>query len=79
MAGQQCLFLKRLYSFENNDEVNVSSMEINLHTGTHIDLPQHFIRDGESASAVDLVKFCGKAKVICLDVNRNIEGKDLER
>ncbi len=67
---------RRACSFDR-DKVNVSEVELNLHTGTHIDTPLHFIEDGKSTSEVDLEKFCGKARVICLDLTRNLEKEDL--
>ncbi len=47
-----------------DDNVNVSSVSICLHTGTHIDAPLHYIENGVDISSLDLNKLVGLARVI---------------
>lgn len=40
------------------------TVKIGTHTGTHIDAPRHFIKDGATVDQIDLVQLCGKAAVL---------------
>ncbi|SFS54270.1 arylformamidase [Marininema halotolerans] len=46
--------------------VNVGSLMMSLHTGTHIDAPYHFDDAGKRVSDLDIAVYGGKAKVIGL-------------
>lgn len=46
------------------DYVNISSLHINNHTGTHVDAPYHFIESGKRVRQLDLSIFIGKARVV---------------
>ncbi|MFX0087303.1 MAG: cyclase family protein, partial [Candidatus Hodarchaeota archaeon] len=46
------------------DDLNLSKIEMGVHTGTHIDSPLHFIKDGKNITKFTLTKFYGKCKVI---------------
>lgn len=48
------------------DIVNLSRIEIGLHTGTHIDAPLHFIHNGKNITDLPLEKFYGSCQVIDL-------------
>mgnify|MGYP001399894313 CR=1 FL=1 len=55
-------------------------LEINLHTGTHLDAPLHMIPDGYTMEKIDLSKVVTDCKVIDLtDVKDKITGEDLHR
>lgn len=47
-----------------NEQVNVSSVSICLHTGTHVDAPLHYLESGADISSLDLEKLIGDARVI---------------
>lgn len=48
----------------------VTSVEMGLHSGSHIDTPLHVFADGETTSDVDLTRLCGEAVVLdCTDVH----------
>lgn len=55
-------------SLEKGDSCNLSSIEMGLHTGTHIDAPFHFIQKGIGIMSLDLSKFIGFVKVFELQV-----------
>ncbi len=46
------------------DGVNLSRYSLGSHTGTHVDAPLHFIKDGASIDKVDVEKLMGEALVI---------------
>lgn len=69
--------IKKNLSIKTDDIVNVSSLEMSVHTGTHIDAPLHFIDEGLDISSLDLTRFLSFAKVFELKVERCITGNDL--
>ena len=65
-------------SFEK-DNVNESKIELGNHTGTHIDAPLHFTKDGDSINKLDLRLVNGRCKVLDFTkVKEKITSKDLE-
>ena len=50
-------------SFEKGDGINITSVKMGLHTGTHVDAPLHYIEHGKSLDKMDLSCFIGRAKV----------------
>jgi len=48
------------------DTVRESAILLNSHTGTHIDAPSHFIRDGKTIDQVALSQLVGPCKVVDL-------------
>jgi len=53
------------------DGVNVSSISMDLHTGTHIDSPLHFVKNGKTIEQLNLEALIGPCLVI------NLEGEQL--
>jgi arylformamidase len=49
---------------EKGDLCNVTRMEISVHTGTHMDAPRHFLRDGAAMETLSLDAVLGPARVI---------------
>jgi len=45
------------------DGVNLSELCLGSHTGTHVDAPRHFIKDGKGIDRLDLRRFVGAAWV----------------
>lgn len=48
------------------DGCRVKKLNIGSHTGTHIDAPSHFVKEGKSIEQIKLSKCMGKAAVITL-------------
>ena len=48
------------------DGCRVMKLNIGTHTGTHIDAPAHFIKDGKTIDTIDLKNCMGKAVVVHL-------------
>ncbi len=55
----QCKWRKK-----NGDSVNIGSIEMSIHTGTHVDAPYHFMEDGETIDAVAPEIYVGPALVV---------------
>ena len=59
---------KKVVNFEpaksfDKDNVRETTITISAHTGTHVDAPSHFVRDGKTIDQIDLSSLIGKAKV----------------
>ncbi len=64
----------------DTDGVRDSIITLGTHTGTHVDAPSHFLRDGKSIDMINLDRVMGRAKVIDLmTVHESISGDDLAR
>ena len=62
------------------DGFNESTLNLNLHTGTHIDAPFHMIDQGETAEHLDLNQLLTKCRVLDLtDVDGQISRENLLR
>lgn len=59
---------------ENGDLYNLSSVNMCVHNGTHIDAPRHFIKDGNNVEDICLDKFIGFAYVT--EHNGEVTAKD---
>ncbi len=66
-------------SLAKGDDYNMTTIQICAHTGTHIDAPYHFLRDGATADAIPLETFIGPCVVIEVDSEVCIEKKDFRK
>ncbi len=64
---------------EKGDVANSSRMICDLHAGTHIDAPRHFLAKGETIDALPLEAFIGPAYVAYLPQTDLISAQDLEQ
>lgn len=71
--------LKRVSNMKKGDAHNETSLEMNVHTGTHIDAPLHFLSNGKSTSQIDLKTFIGSVLVIDLSHVKEITSRDLDK
>jgi arylformamidase len=55
-----------MMTMEHGESVNVGSVTMSLHTGTHADSPRHFRNDGASPVDCDLSVYIGRALVVDL-------------
>ena len=66
-------------SMEDGEIANVSQICIGVHTGTHVDAPNHFIKDAKKVADLDLETLIGKCRVVELGVDvMAIEPKHVE-
>jgi arylformamidase len=56
--------LERARSITDGDTVNISRLELGVHTGTHVDAPVHFIEGGKGVDAIDPEILIGDAHVV---------------
>ena len=64
--GSQDLCLKSLMSIENGDQTNVSRLDLDVHAGTHVDAPLHYIMGGASVEQMSLDILLGPAFILYL-------------
>jgi arylformamidase len=70
------------YSTLEKDGVNLTKIIMGSHTGTHLDAPRHFIRDGIGIDRIPPEKLIGEAYVADLStkpLGSGITSKDLQR
>jgi len=77
--GSPPLELRRRRNMINGDKCNDSDLSCNLHTGTHVDAPLHFLADGADVTALALDTLIGPAVVAALPEVDVITADDLER
>ncbi|MRX74364.1 cyclase family protein [Bacillus lacus] len=66
-------------STETNGYVTETRIEMDLHTGTHVDSPLHMIVNGETMESISIDDLVGKAKLFDLtDVENAITKSDIE-
>ncbi|HET7746841.1 MAG TPA: cyclase family protein, partial [Vicinamibacteria bacterium] len=57
---------------------NVARMTLGVHSGTHIDAPYHFLKDGATVEQLPLAVLIGPARVVFVDAPRAIGRADVE-
>ena len=60
---------------KKGDPLTLSSLTLGAHSGTHIDAPMHFIRDGSSVDRLPIDALIGPARVI--EVPENVQAIDV--
>ena len=56
--------VRQVSSIEAGDESNVTQIRMSVHTGTHIDAPKHFFKQGITIDQIPLSKLVGDALVV---------------
>jgi arylformamidase len=64
--GDPQVVIERVEKIEDGANANVSRMEISVHTGTHVDAPFHFLKDGSTVENISLKILTGRAYVLAL-------------
>ena len=72
--GNPPLSFEFLMDMRKGDGLTLSKLTLGAHSGTHIDAPMHFVRDGASIDNVPLEPLIGPARVI--DIPDNVESID---
>lgn len=62
--GDTLYTLETILSLAKGDSVNLTTLTMSAHTGTHVDAPYHFAADGRTLEAVDLDPYWGAAQVV---------------
>ena len=69
--------LNTVLSIKKGDVCNVTKLEMGVHTGTHIDSPNHFIEGGITTDSMSLEVLMGKCLVIEITTKSNVQVSDL--
>lgn len=69
----------RRASIGQGSDYNISMLVLSTHSGTHMDAPLHFIRDGRSIDMLDLDATVGPARVIEISDPESVKPAELER
>ena len=69
--------LIKVLSIDQGDACNVTKLEMGVHTGTHIDSPNHFIEGGITTDSMELEVLMGKCLVIEITSKSNVQVSDL--
>jgi arylformamidase len=71
------LTVERRLSLDRGDEANVSTLTMDVHTGTHVDAPRHFLPAGRELEQLGLEPFVGVADVVDLSSAATIDAAAL--
>ncbi len=66
-AGDDAFELRRTGHIADGSPVNVSTLSLSAHTGTHVDAPYHFEDDAPTLDKVDLSAYWGPAQVVTVN------------
>lgn len=61
-------YLRQWHTYFESYPVCSSSIQFGPHTGTHVDAPLHFLKNGTTIASMELSRFVGSA--ICIDCRR---------
>ena len=64
--GDRGIELEQTESMDKGDHVNVTHMNMGVHTGTHVDAPHHFLNDGRTVEQLALDVLTGPCYVVQL-------------
>ncbi|HZW04694.1 MAG TPA: cyclase family protein [Anaerolineaceae bacterium] len=70
--GDPALTLQRVQRMEDGADANVSRLEMSVHTGTHVDAPYHFLRDGGRVDDLPLDVLVGPCRVVEIPASRDV-------
>jgi arylformamidase len=70
--------LVRVDSLAKGDEANTSKITMSVHTGTHVDAPDHFLGNGKTVDQMPLDALLGRAYVLYLPEIEHITARALE-
>lgn len=62
--GDAPFSLEKMLSLAKGDTVNLTTLTLSAHTGTHIDAYYHYTADGEHPATMPLDTYIGKARVV---------------
>ena len=70
--GDPNVNLKTIGAIQDGDSVNITEIQMCVHTGTHIDAPSHYINTGATIDQIPIEKLIGKAAVIEMDTQVDV-------
>ena len=69
--------IKRVQDLDNGDSHTLSQISMGSHTGTHMDAPLHFVKNGTSIDRLPLGTTIGRARVIEIQDTESIKPHEL--
>jgi len=70
--GDVRFIVDKVARLKNGDKYNLTQFAATTHTGTHADMPSHFILGGKTCDNIDLSHFYGPAKLIRINATGHI-------
>lgn len=77
--GDLAFELHQVAAITGPNTSNLSEIHTNVHTGTHVDAPLHYIAGGMDVAALPLDRLCGPASVVDLPHKRDVTAADLRQ
>jgi arylformamidase len=77
--GDPDVRIQRIKSIADGDSLNVTTLSMCMHTGTHIDAPLHFLDGGEGMDQMPLAAVVGRARVLAFSGAGSIGAPELAR
>lgn len=75
--GDPGVKLEKVSQIEDGELVNLTHLSTSVHVGTHVDAPNHFLRNGETVEKIPLDLMVGPARVIEILTEQAITADDL--
>jgi len=75
--GDPAFHIERALDQDKGDVATVSKITLGVHTGTHMDAPVHFIRNGRTIDQIPLDATVGRARVILIRDEKSIKREEL--
>ena len=77
--GDPPVAIERIKDMEHGDTANLSVLSMGAHSGTHVDAPVHFIRQGIGVDRMPLDTMVGRARVVEIKDTESIKPDELLR
>jgi len=72
------VIVEKWKSIERGDAVNASRLSMDVHAGTHVDAPLHFLPDGDSVDSLPLEAMVGRATVVDATAAERLDASTLD-
>jgi len=69
--------IKRVRDIEQGDKANLSVISMGAHSGTHVDAPIHFLKQGQGIDNIPIDTLVGRARVIEIRDPGSIKSEEL--
>lgn len=77
--GDTAYQIERVLNLDQGETVNLTTLTMSAHTGTHVDAPLHFTEGGQAIDELDLELYWGAAQVVTSAKRAGpLEPEDLE-
>ncbi|PPD57713.1 cyclase family protein [Dehalogenimonas etheniformans] len=76
--GDHPVRVERTDDIERGDSYSLSALCLSSHSGTHIDAPAHFLRNGETVDKIPMERFVGAARVVEIADTESIKPQELK-